>query len=362
VAQIYDIGTQRMIDTKQIIPVQDLIDRDHLQSAVDDLEPAIRSYYTIGGKLYSMPFNSSTAVMYYDKNAFKAAGLDPNQKVWTYSQILAAAKKLTTKDASGKIVHAGISFYDYAWFFEEALAAQNALHSSPDNGRTQRASKYVFNNDAGVKWLEFQKQLVSNGTALYYGANGSASADADFLTGKSAMTFESIASLRNFVNTAKKNGGKVDVGVAYIPRDDAFTQGRTIVGGASLWVTNKGTKEQQDGAWDFIKFTIQPEIQAFWSSNTGYVPVRLSTYNLSDMQATLTKYPQFQVAVDEIRSSQPNVYNAGSVTGNMLTTRNAIQSAIDAYVTGKMSSAQAALDQAANQANNSLDEYNAANQ
>jgi len=362
VVQIYDIGTQRMIDTKQIIPVQDLINRDHLQSIVDDLEPAIRSYYTTSGKLYSMPFNSSTAVMYFDKNAFRAAGLDVTKKVWTYDEILDAAKKLTKKDASGKVTRAGVGFYDYSWLFEEELAAHNVLLSSPNNGRTARATKFVFNNDIGAKWLDFQKQLVSSNTGAYYGANGSAASTSAFLNGQSAITFESIASLRNYVKTASKNGGKVDVGVAYMPRRADLPQGRTIIGGASLWVTNKGSQVQQEGAWDFIKYTVQPEVQAYWSSNTGYVPVRLATYQLQDMKDTIAKYPQFQVAVDQIRSAPTNYNNAGSMAGNMLTVRNFIQQATDDYISGHVSSSQAALDSAAKKASDSLDEYNAANQ
>jgi len=102
VAQVYDIGTQRMIDTKRILPVQDFIDKEKLP-LVDDLEPAVARYYTIGGKLYSLPFNSSAPVMYYDKNAFKEVGLDPEKKIWTYDELLDAATKLTKKDADGKI-------------------------------------------------------------------------------------------------------------------------------------------------------------------------------------------------------------------------------------------------------------------
>ncbi|GAC1367937.1 MAG: ABC transporter substrate-binding protein [Ktedonobacteraceae bacterium] len=362
VVQIYDIGTQRMIDTKQIIPVQDLVARDNLQSVVEDLEPAIRSYYTLNGKLYSMPFNSSTAVMYYDKNAFRDAGLDVNKKIWTYTELLDAAKKLTKKDANGKIARAGVGFYDYSWFFEQEMAAHNALTSSPNNGRTGRATKFVFNNDIGSKWLDFQKQLLTDGSGVYYGANGSTASTSAFLNGQSAITFESIAALRNFVKTATKNGSKVDVGVAYVPRRADLPQGRTIIGGASLWVTNKGSKVQQDGAWDFVKYTVQPEVQAFWSSNTGYVPVRLATYKLQSMQDTLTKYPQFQVAVDQIRSAPSNYYNAGSVAGNMLTVRNFVQQAIDDYLTGRVSTSRAALDSAAQKSNSSLDEYNASNQ
>src|SRR6266516_7346957 len=107
VVQIYDIGTQRMIDTKRILPVQDFIDKENLK-LVDDLEPAVARYYTIGGKLYSMPFNSSAPVMYYDKNAFKEVGLDPDKKIWTYDEIMDAAKKLTVKDASGKVTRSGV--------------------------------------------------------------------------------------------------------------------------------------------------------------------------------------------------------------------------------------------------------------
>ncbi|HZR43074.1 MAG TPA: ABC transporter substrate-binding protein [Ktedonobacteraceae bacterium] len=359
VVQIYDIGTQRMIDTKKIVPVQNLINRDHLQSIVDDLEPAIRSYYTIGGTLYSMPFNSSTAVMYFDKNAFRQAGLNPDQKAWTYDELLAAAKKLTTRDASGKVARTGVALFDYAWLFEQEEAIQNALQATPDNGRTQRATKFVFNNQAGVNWLNFQKQLLDEGAATYSSSSASTDAATAFLSGKAAIMFDSIASLRGYIATAQKNGGKVDVGTAYMPRE-TNAQGRNIIGGASLWITNQGTSEQQEGAWDFIKFAVQPELQAYWSSNTGYIPIRLSTYQLADMKATLTKYPQFQSAIDQIRAAPTNYSNAGCIAGNLLTERNNVQQAMDGYLTGKISSAQTALDQAAQKSNSSLDEYNSA--
>lgn len=361
VVQIYDIGSQRMIDTKQIIPVQDLIQRDNLQSLVDDLEPAIRNYYTINGKLYSMPFNSSTMVMYYDKNAFKEAGLDANKKIWTYSELLEAAKKLTKKDGSGKVSRAGVGLYDYSWFFEQELAAHDTLAATPNNGRTERATKFTFNNSVGVKWLEWQKQLLDNNTATYFGTNGPPATTA-FLNGQTAITFESIASLRNILSTNEKNGGKLDVGIAYVPRLDGQTGGRTAIGGASLWLTNKGTKEQQEGGWDFMKFLAQPEIQAIWSSSTGYMPIRLSAYDQQEMKDTLKKYPQFQVGVEQIRSGQTNYNNAGCVAGNMISVRNYIQQATDDFLTGHADSAQKALDSAVQKANDSLEEYNLANQ
>lgn len=364
VVQIYDVGTQRMIDSKKIIPIQDLANQDNFQTVINDLEPAIRSYYTIGGKLYSMPFNSSTAVMYFDKNAFKAVGLDPNKKTWTFDELAAAAKKLTVKDASGKVTRAGAAIFGYAWLLEQEEAIHNQLYATPDNGRTSRATKYVFNNSTGVQYLESLKQMLKDGTAKYYGSNGDPAQNAAasaFLNGQAAIDFASIASLRNFVDTAKKNGNKVDVGVAYMPRrSDA--QGRNIIGGASLWLTNTGTKEQQAGAWDFVKFTAQTDTQVFWAANTGYVPIRVSAYDTQDMKDTLAHYPQFQAAIDQIRAAPTNYSNAGSVSGNLLTVRNYIQQGMDDYLSGRVNSAQTVLDKAARQSNDSLEEYNTSNQ
>ena len=110
VVQVYDIGTQRMIDSKRIIPVQDLVEKDGQQAIISDLEPAVASYYTVNGKLYSMPFNSSAPVMYYNKTAFKEVGLDPDKPPTTYDEVLEAAKKLTKKDSSGKIIRSGVDF------------------------------------------------------------------------------------------------------------------------------------------------------------------------------------------------------------------------------------------------------------
>src|SRR5206468_6324874 len=105
-----------------------------------DLEPAVARYYTIGGKLYSMPFNSSAPVMYFNTNAFKEAGLDPTKTVWTYDEVLDAAKKLTQKDASGTVTRYGVGFTLYSWIFEKELATQGALFATPENGRNTRAT------------------------------------------------------------------------------------------------------------------------------------------------------------------------------------------------------------------------------
>jgi sn-glycerol 3-phosphate transport system substrate-binding protein len=363
VVQIYDIGTQRMIDTKRILPVQDFIDKENLP-LVNDLEPAVARYYTIGGKLYSMPFNSSAPVMYYDRNAFKEVGLDPDKKIWTYDEILDAAKKLTVKDASGKVSRYGVVFTLYSWIFEQELATQSALFADPNNGRETRATKVTFNNDAGVNWLNFLKQLADQGVALNVGrdsgtTNGSVR-DSSFVKGESAITFNSIATLRSYINGTKA-AGKVDVGVAYLPRP-AGAKGGVIIGGASLWITDQGTAEQQAGAWDFVKWTSNPDVQASWSSNTGYYPIRKAAYDVQEMKDALAKYPQFSVAVEQLRATEPSFPTQGAVFGTFTQTRLAIEAAMEQFITGKVADAKTALSDAANKSNDTLDEYNSTQQ
>jgi sn-glycerol 3-phosphate transport system substrate-binding protein len=360
VVQIYDIGTQRMIDTKKVTSVGDLIAKEKLDIATD-LEPAVASYYTIGGKLWSMPFNSSAPVMYFNKNAFKDAGLDINKRVWTYDELLAAAAKLTKKDADGKIVRAGVGFTLYSWMLEEELATQTALFAEPDNGRTKRATKLVFNNPAAVKWLNLLKAFQDQGSGRSFGIDGGANStarDAAFVNGEAVITFNSIAGLRGYIKNAADAAKGVDVGVAYIPRP-AGAKGGVIIGGASLWLTNTGTAEQQAGAWDFLKFTAKPETQAFFSSNTGYYPTRKAAYAQQEMKDALVKFPQFQVAVDELRTTPASLATQGAVFGTFVATRGLIQANIEQFLSGKFPTAEAALDDAAKKATATLVEYNA---
>lgn len=356
VVQVFDIGTQRMIDTKRILPVQQLIERDKLQSAIDDLEPAVRGYFTVGGVLQSMPFNNSTAMTYINKTALKEAGFDPEKKIFTYSELLDAAKKMTKKDAGGKITRAGFAIHAGSWFHEQQIALHQQYVIEPENGRKVRGTTWAFNNETGVKWLEFLKQFITDGSGVYYAS--SAEAQAAFVKGEAAIHLDSIAALRGITGTVEKAKTPFEVAAVYMPRRDGAKVGRTIIGGASLWITNSGSKEQQEGSWDFIKFTLKPETQAYWSSTTGYYPVRRAAYEQQEMKDALKKYPQFNVAIEQIRSAPADSFNAGGVSGTYVPTRQEIQKAMDLFWTGKVSSAKAALDDAAERSNEQLDEYN----
>jgi sn-glycerol 3-phosphate transport system substrate-binding protein len=354
IAQVFDAGTQRMIDSKRIIPVQDLLERDgNAKAFMDDLEPAVRSYYTVAGKMYSMPFNSSTAMTYFNRKMIADAGLDASKQIWTYDELLDAAAKTTKKDGD-KIAVAGIAFNPSSWFFEQQMAVHKALMGEPENGRKERASKYAFNNETGQKWLEMLKASLDAGSGVNY---ASGNPQAAFVSGQAAFHFDSIASLRGIAASAEKNG--IDVGVAFMPRRAGAQTGRTIIGGASLWLPETGTPEQQAGAWAFLKFATQTDTQGWWSANTGYYPVTRSSYDTADMKEGLKKYPQFQVAIDQIRSAPEDVFNSGVISGTFVPMRQEVQKAMDAFWSGKTASVSDALDAALTKANEQLEEYNA---
>ncbi|MBN9390587.1 MAG: ABC transporter substrate-binding protein [Chloroflexi bacterium] len=361
VVQIYDIGTQAMIDTKKIIPVSDFIAKDNQQAIVDDIEPAVASYYTVNKVLYSMPLNSSTPVMYYNKAAFKEVGLDPDKPPTTFSAVMDAAKKLVKKDGD-KITRGGVDFSLYGWILEQEHAEQGALLAEPDNGRSgTRANKLVFNGEAGQTYLNFLKSILDNGLGRSWGRHSGTTANttiaSNFATGQTAMTFESIATLRSFISSAASSGKGVDVGVAPLPKPDN-APGGVIIGGASIWITTQGDANTQAGAWDFVKFTAQPEQQSFFASNTGYYPTRKAAYNLQEMKDALAKYPQFQVAIDQLHNTKASPATAGAVFGSFSGSRQNVEAAMDNFMTGKASSAKAALDDAANKENDRLTEYN----
>jgi sn-glycerol 3-phosphate transport system substrate-binding protein len=359
-AQVFEAGSQRMIDTGRVIPVQQFFERDGMTDVIEDMEPAARANYTIGGTLWSAPFNSSTAMLYIDRAAAAEAGINADEPLVTYDQVAEYARALTERDASGNVTRYGLAVYAEGWFLEQIHAVHDTFIGLPDNGRAgERMTEYAYNGEVGVQWVEWLKSLVDEGVAIYYGtaAGGSSAAAAAYANGEAAMHFSSIASLRGLISSAESAGQGVEVGVLYMPRSEGAT-GKTIVGGASLWITDVGTTEQQEGAWDFIKFALTPEVQAFWAVNTGYYPVVRAAYDLPEMQQGLERYPQFQVAIDQIRLTDIADANTAHVSGIFVPYRTHYVAAFDQYFTGQFATAQEALDSAVATSNEQLEEYN----
>ncbi|MEG6566146.1 ABC transporter substrate-binding protein [Thermoanaerobacterium saccharolyticum] len=351
IMQVYDIGTKFMIDSGWTTPVQEFIDEDKFDTS--KLEPNLLSYYTVNGKLYSMPFNSSTPILYYNKNAFKEAGIDPNNPPNNFNEIEKYGKKLVKKDASGKITQYGYSMAIYGWFFEQFMAKQGALYANNGNGRDKEATAVVFNNDAGLNIINWWKKLVDEGIAGNFGRKTDDTKNA-FIAGRTAMIIESTASLKSILDGV---GNKFKVGTAYLPALNDSKDGGVIIGGASLWILNNKPKEYQKAAWEFVKFMISPEEQVFWNENTGYFPVTKEAYDLPEMSAHLEKYPQFKTAIEQLHSTPINRATQGALMGVFPEARQIIEQNIEKVLNNQATPKQA-LDDAEKNVNSALENYN----
>ena len=348
VAQVYDIGTRFMIDSKGVVPMQDFIDREKVD--LTQLEPNILGYYRVGGRLYSMPFNTSSAILYYNKDLFRKAGLDPNRPPQTFEEIEDYAKRLVQTGAT----RSGITLAIYGWFFEQLLARQGALYCDHGNGRDAAPSAVVFDRgEEGPRILDWWARMVKAGVATNPGRPTAASQRA-FAAGQTAMTFDSTAVLRSLLTQA---GGRFDIGTGYFPKPPSASAGGSIVGGASTWILKNRPPAEQQAAWEFVKFISAPPQQAAWYAGTGYFPIRRDAYREPAAQETLAKNPQFLTAISELRSSPINRATQGALLGVFPEARQRVEDAIEATVLGQKSSKQA-LGDAAREINQAIAVYN----
>jgi sn-glycerol 3-phosphate transport system substrate-binding protein len=352
--QVYDIGQAYMRDSGQVVPMQAFIDRDKFATA--DFEPAVINYYKYQDKLQSMPFNSSSSMLYYNKDAFKEVGLDPNKPPVTFTEVAEAAKKLTKKDASGATTRYGFGPSVYGWLFEQLLATSGALYADNGNGRDNRATKVEWNSAAGKAILDWWKAGVDGGYFFNPGIDNDGAANA-FNAQKTAMYIESTARLRGHINTV---AGKFEIGTGLYPRPDSKpATGGNIIGGASLYIMKNRPPAEQQAAWEFVKYAMTPAVQGQWQADTGYYPIVKAAYDTGPSKEWATKYPQFLTAVNQIRESPQNRATNGAVLGVMPQARQRTQKMIESVLGGQ--APQAALEAAVADMNSAIDKYNKAN-
>ncbi len=349
--QIYDIGTRFMIDSGTIQPMQVFIDHDKF--SVSDLEPNLLGYFSINGKLYSMPWNNSVPLLYINKDAFTKAGLDPNKPPTTLDEIRTAAEKLTVKDAAGNTVQYGFGAAIYGWFLEQLTAEADQQYCNNGNGRDKNATKLNINQPVDVQIVDWWAKMVADGLALNTGRQTS-DAQTAFKAGRVAMNLESTGVLRGYQAAAK-----FPVGTGFFPKPTSSTAGGPIIGGASLWIVNKKPSYVQKAAWEFVKFLEQPDSMAYWHTHTGYFPVSKKAQDDPTDVAWRQQYPQFQTAIDQLHQTKLDKATQGCLLGVMPQARQAAENGIEAALT-KKSASQKAMDDAVAAMQPQIDSYNQA--
>ncbi len=346
IVQVFEVGTQTMLDSGAIIPVTDLVKPGDIDFG-DYIEP-ILNYYQVGGKLYSMPFNSSTAIIYYNKDVFQKAGLDPDRPPATYQDVEAMGRKIV---ASGAARHA-ITFGWPSWMLEQAHAMHNRPYADRDNGRGGRATRVLFNEPFGVEVLSRWTRWAGE-KLLAYGGREYAPNKA-FLAGEVAMLMQSTSQV-----TTIEKAARFRVGTGFLPRIEGQPAGKSVIGGASLWVLRGPGRspEELDAIVKFFKFIAQPEETAKWHMSTGYFPATRTAVALLRQQEWFLKNPNHETAFKQIQEGPDTPNTRGVLLGNFVQIRNITDSAIEKALSGRLSPKEA-LDEAAREANRLLDEYN----
>lgn len=348
--QIYDIGSQFMMDSGTVTPMQSFIDRDGYD--VSDIQENIAGYYTVDDEMWSMPFNTSMPVLYYNKSLFEEAGLDPDEAPLTLDEVREAAEKLSKKN--GGPAEFGFNAAIYGWFIEQEIAANGGLYCSPDNGRgSERATEFTFDNEDAVTFASWWADMIDDGIS---GNTGRATADAQdaFKSGTIGITLESTGALGGIKEAADAQG--FELGVGYFPRIEQNDFG-PIIGGASLYIVGEGHSDaEQEAAWQFVQFVSEPASQATWHTGTGYFPVSKAALEEPEDVQWREEFPQFDVAVQQLNDTELSVPTQGCAAGVMPQARKAVEDALEAIVQG--GDAQEELTKATESLQGQLDDYN----
>ncbi len=349
ILQVYEVGTATMMAAKGAIkPVYQLMKEQNEPFDPKAYIPTITGYYsTSKGEMLSMPFNSSTAVMYYNKDAFKKAGLDPNSPPKTWPEFFTVARKLK---AAG--YDAGFTTNWISWIQLENFSAwHNLPFGTKSNGFDGLDTELVFNGPIQVRHFENLYQASKEGVFKYGGRENKA--NSLFTSGAVPLHFESIGGYG-----AMKATCKFDFGVAMLPYypDVKGAPQNSIIGGASLWVMSQKDQKAYKAVAKFFSFLSKPEIQAMWHQETGYLPITKAAYELTKSQGYYKNNPGPEVAIKQLLNKEPTENTLGLRFGFMPQIRTIEDEQWEAILDGKVTPKQG-LDEMVRLGNIKLREF-----
>lgn len=352
IVQNFDLSSQTMIDTGRLVPIWQLMEAEGYDP--DILVPAVRDYYSDENGPVGMAFNSSTPLLYYNKEMFAQAGVPDIEGSLTLSEFKALCDQLLAAEVAPYC----FAFGQVGWFDEQLLTNSGGLYFNENNGRTGRPTEVLYNQDKGVEVFTFFTDMIKEGYSPNLGNTWSES-DTVFTTGQAAIVIDSTSDVSLIENSP------FEVGTAYVPHTDSSERNGVSIGGAALWLIDSGDEEINQAAWEFIKFMVEPEQQITWHTGTGYFPVRMDLLENEELQQFWEENPNFRTAIDQLFSTE-TVLPDGSRNYAALGGRAGPFPAIRRLLTETYSrvlddglTPQEALDEWAEKANAELENYNA---
>lgn len=346
ILQVYEVGTATMMASKAIKPVYEVFQDAGIAFDESQFVPTVSGYYSDAktGHLLSQPFNSSTPVLYYNKDAFKKAGLNPDEPPKTWQDMAAYTAKLRE---SG--MKCGYASGWQGWIQIENFSAWHGKPiASKNNGFDGVDAVLEFNQPTQVKHIALLQEMNKKGDFSYLGRKDESTEK--FYNGDCAIITASSGSLANI-----RKHAKFDFGVGMMPYD-AEVEGapqNAIIGGASLWVMAGKDPATYKGVAEFMQFLAKPENAAQWHQKTGYLPITTAAYNLSRESGYYDKNPGADIATRQMLNKPPLAYTKGLRLGNMPQIRTIVDEELESVWSGKKTPQQA-LDTAVDRGNQLL--------
>jgi len=351
ILQVANLGTPNMLATKDAVyPVYQLMaDFDQPFDKSNYLSIIAGEYTTTDGKMLSLPFNSSTPVVFWNKDAFRKAGLDDAPRTW--EEVGTTSREIIAAGGS----ECGFTIGWQSWTLLENYSAWNGLaFASKGNGFGGLDTELVFNGPEHVKHIQRVADWQKDNTFRYGGRRGDG--NHLFSKGECAMLINSSA----YYGSLKK-AAKFDFGTSQLPLDHEVIDAplNSIIGGASLWVLKGHSREEYAGVVKFLTYISDVFVQSFWHQNTGYVPITKAAYELSKDTGYYEQNEGRAVAIIQL-SGKPTENSKGLRLGNLVQIREIINDELEAIWSGKKT-AQQGLDDAVSGGNKLLRKFEKAN-
>jgi sn-glycerol 3-phosphate transport system substrate-binding protein len=354
IVQVFEVGTANMMAAKgAVYPVyQVMADASESFDPKAFIGPVYGYYATTDGKLLSMPFNSSTPVLYWNKDLLAKAGLDPNKPPTTWPELGEMARKAIAAGAK-----CGFTPQWQTWTMIENYGAwHNLPYATKANGFGGTDIELKFNDEPRKKFIQMLADWGKDKTFVYGGREGKSTAL--FTAGDCAFHIASSGS----ASAIQAALGADKFGIAMMPYspDVAPKPQNSIIGGATLWVLQGRPKDEYKGVAKFLTYLSSTPVQAKWHQETGYVPVTLAAAEETEKSGFYKKFPGRDVAVKELTLNPPTENSKGLRIGNFVQIRDVVDEELENVWAGKKD-AKTALDDAVKRGNELLKRFESAN-
>jgi sn-glycerol 3-phosphate transport system substrate-binding protein len=351
IVQVFEVGTQTMMLSGAVHPAYQLFKEQEIAMDWKDFIAPVVGYYSKDGNLYSMPFNSSTPIFYYNKDVFQKAGLDPAKPPQTWKQVEEYSKKIISSGAA----KCGFSTGWPSWTMVENM---HAWHDQPfatrRNGFDGLDVQLLINKEFGVKHVSQLAAWQKDNVYSYGGRTGTA--DPKFVNGECAMYIQSSALIGGFTR-----GVKFAWGSGPLPHwGPPYTRATSIIGGATLWVMKGKPANENRGTAKFLKFISETNQQMWWHVTTGYLAISNSAVKNLEAGYHFKKNPDQWTAFAQLTKGKATPNSQGLRLGNFVQIRDVIESELENIFAGKKTAKQG-LDDAVAKSNDLLKEFAAAN-